>query len=154
MMRHVLLILLATTAVAHAKPAKLVATKFGKVTIGVPEGYKAAVGERCIAMDGPGSLLVFRTVATRADLEKSEAGGDGVRVERDKMLCFVHSQPGENARCVVTTAAGNVVTQFVSFGKKLTALGGADTMLAIVESIQGWDGKPDPAASDCPVVPQ
>ena len=77
-------------------------------------------------------------------------------MSKDKVLCFERSKPGENARCLVTTDAGNWVTQFVAFGKKYSALGGADTMQAMVESIKDWDG---PAydgtysmGNDCPVV--
>ena len=152
------LLLLAIATTAHAKPAKLTPTKFGKVTVGVPEGYQAAVAARCIAFDGAGSLTVIRTSTARDDFDKAEASGKGVeRIARDKVLCFARKEPGENARCLVTTAAGNWVTQFVSFGKGFTALGGADAMQAIVESIQGWDGKPYQGTysegNDCPAVP-
>ena len=150
------IILIASAGIALAKPATLVTTKHGKTTLGVPKGYTAAVGERCISMDGRGSLWVFRTNKSRADFEKAEAASKGKRVAKDKVVCFEHTEPGENARCHVTTAGGGWVTQFVSFGKGFSALGGGATMQAIVESVQGWDGKPYdgtyPEGNDCPVV--
>jgi hypothetical protein len=134
--------LLATTGFALAKPAKLETVKIDAVTLGVPAGWKAAIGPRCIAMEGPGSLYVFRTATSREDFDKSEAASKGKRVAKDKVLCFELTKPGENARCLVTTDAGNWITQFVGFGKKYTPLGGADAMKDIVTSIKGWDGKP------------
>jgi len=156
-MKHfALLLVLATASVAHAKPAKLTPKKLGKVTVGVPEGYNAAVAEKCIALDGPGSLYVIRTLTARDAFEKAEASG-AERTAKDKVVCFAKKDAGESARCLVTTAAGNWVTQFVSFGKGYSKLGGADAMQAIVESIQGWDGKPykgtSSEGSDCPTVP-
>lgn len=148
---------LAVSTSAAAKPAKLVTTKIDKVTLGVPKGYKAAVAEKCIAYDGGGSLYVIRTSTSREDFEKKEGEAkDAKKVAKDKVLCFERSKPGENARCLVTTDAGNWVTQFVSFGKKYSALGGAATMQAIVESIKDWDGTPYDGTyslgNDCPVV--
>ena len=101
---------------------------------------------------------MIRTNTSREDFEAQEgkAAKDAKRVAKDKVVCFERTKPGENARCLVTTDAGNWVTQFVSFGKKYSALGGAATMQAIVESIKDWDGKAYDGTysegTDCPVV--
>jgi hypothetical protein len=58
---------------ASAKPAKLVTVKQDKVTLGVPKGYKVAVGERCISTKGAGSQLdVIRTNTSRDDFDKEQ----------------------------------------------------------------------------------
>jgi hypothetical protein len=153
---HLAVALLATTGLALAKPTKLETVKIDAVTLGVPKGYKAAVAPRCIAIDGPASLYVIRTATSREDFEKAEARYKGKRVAKDKVVCFELTKPGENARCLITTDAGNWITQFVGFGKKYTPLGGADAMKDIVTSIQGWAGEPYDGTyalgTDCPVV--
>ena len=153
-MKHlVALLIVATASVALAKPPKLVSVTIDKTTLGVPKGYKAAVGERCIAISGPGSLYVYRTQTSLEDFEKAEKGK---RVAKGKAVCFENTKPGEHARCMITTDAGRWVTQFVSFGKKYSALGGAEAMQAIVESIKGWEPKPYDGTyaigTDCPAV--
>jgi hypothetical protein len=155
-MRRFWVVLLAASAgIAFAKPA-FVTVKDGTTTLSVPKGYKAAVGENCISVDGDGSLYVFRTSASLDDFEKAEAPRKGKRVASDKAVCFELTKPGENARCMITTDDGRWITQFVSFGKKYSAIGGAAAMQTIVTSIKGWNGKPYdglfPASSDCPVV--
>ena len=156
-MTHLGTALMITSAgVAAAKPAKLVTSKHDKVTLGVPKGYKAAVGERCIAIEGPGSMWMIRTTVSREDFDKEEAPAKGKRVAKPKVLCFEFKKPGEHARCLVTTDAGNWITQYVAFGKLYSRLGGASTMQAIVESVTGWNGAPYdaryPASRDCPIV--
>ena len=156
MKRYVLLLsLLGTAGSAWAGP-DLVPTTKGKVTVGVPKDWTVAVGDRCIAFDGAGSLWVIRTSTTQDAFEKAEAKAKGAKkVAKDKVVCFEQSEPGENARCMVTTEAGRWVTQFVAFGKQYSKLGGAAAMQAIVTSIKGFEGKPYdatfPGASDCPV---
>lgn len=148
---------LATAGLALAKP-KLKTVKIEGVTLGVPAGYEAAVAPRCIAMDGAGSLYIYKTAVSREDFDKEEAKTKGKRVAKDKdgVLCFERSEPGETARCMITTEASNWITQFVSFGKSYTKLGGAAAMKDIVSAIKGWDGKPYAGTmsegSDCPVV--
>jgi len=141
---------------ALAKPA-FVTVKDGKTSLSVPKGYKAAVGENCISIDGPGGMYVFRTTVSLEDFEKGEQQRtDTKRVAKDKAVCFEASKPGENARCMITTDGGRWITQFVSFGKKYSAIGGAAAMQTIVTSVKDWDGKPYdavyPGLQDCPVV--
>jgi hypothetical protein len=127
------------SSVAVAKPTRLMPIKKGDVTISIPNGYKVGVAEKCISLEGQGSLYIIRTKTSREDFDKEESKSKAKRVAKDKVICFENTKPGENARCLVTTDAGNWVTQFVSFGKGYSKIGGSDTMQRMVASITGWD---------------
>src|SRR4029434_6617201 len=100
-MRRLVVILLTLCAgSALAKPA-FVTVKDGKTSLSIPKGYKAAVGEHCISIDGPGVMCVFRTNVSLEDFEKGEQRDGTKRVAKDKAVCFEASKPGENARCMI-----------------------------------------------------
>jgi hypothetical protein len=146
----------ALAAPAFAKPALKPFSQNG-ATVAVPDGYSAAIGDRCIAMEGAGSVYLFKTSMAEGDFEKHELAMPGKKVARGRLLCFVNDKPGENARCMVTTDAGHFVLQFVSFGKGFTKMGGAEAVQAIVDSLKGWEPKPFATSyadnGACPNVP-